>query len=61
MRYALLGQIPVGKTAPVMQWPANGVIRISELAHYQRARGDFRLKFPGGEHTEQSFDVDACQ
>jgi len=61
MRWAVLAQYPVGSnTAPRMTWRGTGVIRISDLTHYQSARGDFKLQFPGGERTEQAFDVQSC-
>ena len=61
MRWAVLGLFPVGKNGtPYMHWPAGGYIRIADLTHYQHARGEFRLQFPGGEKTEQAFDVSAC-
>lgn len=61
MRWAVLGQYPVGKNiAPLVHWPASGVIRISDLQHYQSAKGDFKLQFPSGERTEQTFDVKSC-
>lgn len=61
MRYAVLGQYDVGKNSTAtMAWPASGVIRISALESGKHIAGEFKLQFPGGEHIEESFDVNAC-
>ena len=34
--------------------------RLGELQQYKRVTGEFKLTFPGGEHIEESFAIDAC-
>jgi hypothetical protein len=62
MRYAILGRFAADRNSgPLMTWPGSGAIRLGDVTQYQHAQGDFRLKFPSGEHIEQPFDVTACQ
>lgn len=61
MRYGVLARYAIGKNQnPVESWPASGVLRIAELQQYKRVTGEFKLAFPGGEHIEESFAIDAC-
>lgn len=61
MRYGVLARYPVGKnTNPPDVWPAAGVLRVTEVQQYKHIRGEFKLTFPGGEHIEESFDINAC-
>lgn len=61
MRYGVLARYPVGKnTNPPEVWPAAGVLRVTEVQQYKHIRGEFKLTFPGGEHIEESFDINAC-
>jgi len=61
MRYGVLARFPLGKNQnPAETWPASGVLRIAELQQYKRVTGEFKLAFPGGEHIEESFAIDAC-
>ena len=54
-------RFPLGKNQnPTETWPASGVLRIAELQQYKRVTGEFKLAFPGGEHIEESFAIDAC-
>lgn len=61
MRYGVLARYAVGKNQnPIEAWPASGVLRIAELQQYKRVTGEFKLGFPGDEHIEESFAIDAC-
>lgn len=61
MRYAAIGEYPLGKNMlPSFSARAGGSVYISALEQYKRVAGHFKLQFQAGETVEEDFDIQAC-